>query len=144
MVSLMSSERAWKTMPVCWRTCAGSFATLKPRMVAVPPDGNHQGGEDAEERGLAGAVGAEQAEDLRGRDGEGEMVERDAGAVVVGERREHDGIVGVRGRRDGDGAGLKSGGGHRNDYLLPAVASSIMMMSNSGRYRTLALSSARA
>src|ERR1700733_14729054 len=92
---------------------------------------DHQGGEDAEERGLAGAVGAEQAEDLRRRDGEGEMVEREAAAVVVGERREHDGVIGRDGN-SGQGGGLKCGG-HRSGYLLPAVASSIMMMSNSGR-----------
>ena len=47
------------------------------------------------------------------------MVERKTAAVVVGERRKHDGIVGMSGRRDSYGVGLKSRGGHSVISFLP-------------------------
>ena len=45
----------------------------------------------ADERGLAGAVGAEQAEDLAGRNGEGHVVDGGQRAKPLGERGDSDG-----------------------------------------------------
>jgi hypothetical protein len=43
----------------------------------VPEVGQHEAGGELEQRGLAGAIAAEQTDDVVGRDGEIDAVERD-------------------------------------------------------------------
>ena len=52
---------------------------------------HHQRRKDAEERGLAAAIGTQQAEDLRRLHGKAQVVERQAIAVVMGKAIEFDG-----------------------------------------------------
>ena len=62
---------------------AGRGATSKPATVAPPGVGVEQRGEDAHRRGLAGAVGAEQAEHAAAGHDEVDAVERLHVAVVL-------------------------------------------------------------
>ena len=57
------------------RAVTGSAATSTPATLALPDVGQHPGREHADRRRLAGAVGAEQAEDLTALDGEGDAVD---------------------------------------------------------------------
>ena len=50
------------------RTPAGSLREVAARTVAVPAVGGEQGGEHAQRGGLAGAVRAEEADELARRD----------------------------------------------------------------------------
>ena len=54
----------WATYPMRRRTSPGSLRRSAPAMVASPPSGSMQRGEHPQRGGLAGAVGAEEAEDL--------------------------------------------------------------------------------
>src|SRR6266545_2346353 len=63
----------------------GVGADVDARDAGAAGVGLEQGGEHADEGGLAGAVGAEQAVDAAGRDGEAEAVQRADLAEVLGE-----------------------------------------------------------
>ena len=77
-----NSATFWKVrpMPICgmaWRGRSRIDAALEQDVAAV---GRVEAAEAIEERGLAGAVGADQAGDLAGKDVEGDAVERDDAA----------------------------------------------------------------
>ena len=82
--TLMRSNRAtfWKVRPMpslamAWRGCGEDRAALEQDVALV---GNVEPGQAVEERGLAGAVGADQPGDLARRHVEGHAVERDDAA----------------------------------------------------------------
>src|SRR5258708_996228 len=70
-----------------------------PRHAPPPRRGRSEAGDHAHGGGLAGAVGAEESDDLPLLDGEGEVVNDGPGAVTLADRLEGD----DRGRRTHDG-----------------------------------------
>src|SRR5271168_2741278 len=88
----------------------------------------HQRGQNAKQRGLAAAVGAEQAEDLRSVKFKAEAVEGEELSIAVGQALEHN-----RGNcgRSWD-CGLRRGLTERSHGHFP-VALSIITVSSSGR-----------
>ena len=68
------------------RASAGEWATrVWPRTLIVPPIRPDGAGQDLDERALAGAVGAHQRVDLAGPHGQRRGLERDDGAVRLGD-----------------------------------------------------------
>ena len=74
-VSSPSTVACWAATPMRRRTRSGSATTSRPATAAVPVGGRGQRGEDADGRGLAGAVVAEQAEHGAGGDVEVEVAQ---------------------------------------------------------------------
>ena len=115
---------------------------IEPLDPGHPAARHHQGGKNAEERGLAAAVGTQQAENLRRLHGKAQVIERQAIAIVMRQP--------VQFNRHRFGSYRRTGcslpdvrSGSPCAYLLP-VAFSIITVSSSGRWITLARSSSRA
>jgi hypothetical protein len=62
----------------------GFSSTSKPATLAVPDGGREEAGQDAHRGGLAGAVGAEEADDLALFHLEGDVVHGDSACVSLG------------------------------------------------------------
>ena len=73
-------------------TSMGFSSTSKPATLAVPDGGREEAGEDAHRGGLAGAVGAEKADDLSFFDFEGDVVDSDSTGVSLGQTFDFDHI----------------------------------------------------
>ena len=116
-VSSSSTAANWPASPIRRRTASGSATTSWPSTLARPPVGLQQRGEDAHERRLAGAVGAEQAEHGAGLDLEVEAVERDD----VAEGLPH--ALGEDRGRAGHGGLVKRGFGHHGSRCHRARSS---------------------
>ena len=85
-VSERSSVLVWGTTPISRLASAGGATTSMPPTQRLPDGRDHAGGEHAGGGRLAGAVRAEQAEDLAALDGEVEAVDReDVARVDLGE-----------------------------------------------------------
>src|SRR5437764_178885 len=74
--------------PCCliWRRCGD----IDSQNLYVSRRNRNQRREDAKKRGLAAAVGPEEAEDFAGLDGQRKVIERRAGSVCVREMRDFD------------------------------------------------------
>ena len=84
----------WGTTPITCLARVGCSTTSMPATDAEPAGGDHPRGEHAGGRRLAGAVGAEQTEDLALVDGEVERVDRlDVARVHLGQRLGADHLV---------------------------------------------------
>ena len=71
--------------PITRRTDIGSAVTEKPATRPSPAVGRKQRRQESDRRALAGAVGADEAEDLTLADGEAQVVDGDEIAVALGE-----------------------------------------------------------
>ena len=79
-VRFSSTEANWPVTPISWRTRWGSVRDVVAEDLAGPAVDREEGGEHLEHGGLAGAVGAEDAEDLAAVDLEVDPVD---GALVA-------------------------------------------------------------
>ena len=71
------------TMPIERLALRGCSSMSKPQIVTLPLRFGDQPGEDVDQRRLAGAVGAEQPEDLPARHVEADVVERELGRAPL-------------------------------------------------------------
>ena len=69
--------------PASW--CGRTRAQRRPFQRDLPASGPHEAADDVEQRRLAGAVGADHADHLAGRDREGDVVERGEPAEAHGD-----------------------------------------------------------
>ena len=76
-VSRSSTAENWPVTPIAARTASGSRARSWPATRSVAGVGADEGGQDLDDRGLAGAVGAEQREDRSLGDVEVDAVEHE-------------------------------------------------------------------
>src|SRR5439155_16647162 len=99
-------EELGRTQPVVEAEELGQVADLAARFAvaerpaedaAAAAAGRGQAGEELDGGRLAGAVGAEEAEDLTAGDGEGQTVERHLGAVLLAQAIRGDGHIRCRG-----------------------------------------------
>ena len=93
-VRFSSTEAYWPVTPTSWRTSCGCFATSTPKISALAAVDRQQRGEHLEHRGLAGAVGAEHAEDLAAADLEVDAVDGAQVAEGLDEAVGRDGQLG--------------------------------------------------
>ena len=103
-VSAGQRRASWNERPSPRRArrCAGSLVMSTPPSSSRPPSAGVKPGDDVEQGGLAGAVGADDAEDLAGRDRDRHVVDRPdaaeaAAEPVGGERRPGRGRAGDAG-----------------------------------------------
>ena len=75
-------NRSWPSMPICARMPAPPSPPVRSPYSIVPVDGLQQRGENIQQRGLAGAVRTEQADDFAGLAGEGDLRQRLPPAVM--------------------------------------------------------------
>ena len=95
-VRFSSTEAYCPVTPTSWRIMCGSRRTSTPKMLGLAVVDRQQGGEHPQHRGLAGAVGAEHAEDLAAADLEVDAVDRALVAEGLDQAGGGDGQVGVR------------------------------------------------
>ena len=103
-VSRSSSDGSWNTTPIRRRTSSGAATTSQARQPRPPRRRLQQRAQDLDRRGLAGAVRAEEPEDLPLRDRKADAAHRLDVAVALGELVDLD-------RRRGHVAGETGAGG---------------------------------
>ena len=89
MVSVAKMFSVWGTKARPWRTfsCAGAVVISAPSRQTVPEWTGDEAGDRLDEGGLAGAVRAEEDDELALRDGEVDAADDRQVALVAGDKR---------------------------------------------------------